>query len=261
MIRITCPNCGASGQLDESRKPAGTANINCPRCKHSFPLLPSNKADFSYQEQPRAVPTPVPSAGPPTTSTAADEPPKDLASCIVCNGNFDVKSLEKVNDNLVCAGCKPMYEQMLSLGLTSSVSKHYGGFWIRFAAKLVDGLILWAVNMGINMALMMAIGKTHSPKLVSATAIFIALIQIIIGVAYYIYFLASNYQATPGKMICNLKVVNEQGDKISTGQAAGRYFAEILSGLILMIGYIMAAFDPEKRTLHDKICKTRVVYK
>lgn len=260
MIKIACPHCGASGQLDESQKPAGATNINCPRCKRSFPFTPANQADFSWQEQSSTVPPPVPpSSG--TPATAEPETPKDLASCIVCNGNFDVKALEKVNDNLVCAGCKPMYEQMLSLGLTSSVSKHYGGFWIRFAAKLVDGLILWAVNMGINMVLMMAIGKTHSPKLVSATAIFIALIQLIIGVAYYIYFLASNYQATPGKMLCNLKVVNDQGEKISTRQAAGRYLAEMLSSLILMIGYIMAAFDPEKRALHDRICKTRVVYK
>ncbi|HET6371045.1 MAG TPA: RDD family protein, partial [Nitrospiria bacterium] len=43
--------------------------------------------------------------------------------------------------------------------------------------------------------------------------------------------------------------------------ACGRYFAEILSGIILCIGYIMAAFDDEKRALHDRICGTRVIKK
>jgi uncharacterized RDD family membrane protein YckC len=41
----------------------------------------------------------------------------------------------------------------------------------------------------------------------------------------------------------------------------GRYFSEMLSGMIMMIGYIMAGFDDEKRALHDRICNTRVVFK
>jgi uncharacterized RDD family membrane protein YckC len=41
----------------------------------------------------------------------------------------------------------------------------------------------------------------------------------------------------------------------------GRFSAEILSGLIFYIGYIMVAFDSEKRALHDRICNTRVIYK
>ena len=49
------------------------------------------------------------------------------------------------------------------------------------------------------------------------------------------------------------------GGPIGLGRAFGRYFAKILSGLILMIGYIMAAFDSEKRALHDMICDTRVI--
>jgi hypothetical protein len=43
------------------------------------------------------------------------------------------------------------------------------------------------------------------------------------------------------------------------GRAIGRYFAKLLSMLILGIGYIMVAFDSEKRGLHDMICDTRVV--
>jgi uncharacterized RDD family membrane protein YckC len=35
----------------------------------------------------------------------------------------------------------------------------------------------------------------------------------------------------------------------------------IVSGIILLIGYIMAGFDDEKRALHDRVCDTRVIYK
>jgi hypothetical protein len=41
--------------------------------------------------------------------------------------------------------------------------------------------------------------------------------------------------------------------------SVGRYFAKMLSSLTLLIGYIIAAFDEEKRSLHDRICNTRVV--
>jgi uncharacterized RDD family membrane protein YckC len=40
----------------------------------------------------------------------------------------------------------------------------------------------------------------------------------------------------------------------------GRFFAKILSAMMLWIGFIIAAFDREKRALHDHICGTRVVY-
>jgi uncharacterized RDD family membrane protein YckC len=60
-------------------------------------------------------------------------------------------------------------------------------------------------------------------------------------------------------MACKLKVVTADNDRVSYPRAFGRYFAEILSGLILLIGYIMAAFDDQKRTLHDRICDTRVI--
>jgi uncharacterized RDD family membrane protein YckC len=80
-------------------------------------------------------------------------------------------------------------------------------------------------------------------------------------ISYEIFFLGK-YGATPGKMVCKIHVVTGEGEKITYGRAAGRAFAERLSGLICYIGYIMVAFDnPEKRALHDRICNTRVVYK
>jgi uncharacterized RDD family membrane protein YckC len=33
----------------------------------------------------------------------------------------------------------------------------------------------------------------------------------------------------------------------------------MLSAIILMIGYIMAGFDEQKRALHDILCDTRVI--
>jgi uncharacterized RDD family membrane protein YckC len=54
--------------------------------------------------------------------------------------------------------------------------------------------------------------------------------------------------------------VDAGGGKIGYGRAFGRSCAEILSQLICAIGYIIAAFDDQKRALHDHMCNTRVIY-
>jgi uncharacterized RDD family membrane protein YckC len=60
-------------------------------------------------------------------------------------------------------------------------------------------------------------------------------------------------------MACKLKIAVEDGGRVSYLRALGRHFAKYLSAMILLIGYIMAAFDDQRRTLHDRICETRVV--
>jgi uncharacterized RDD family membrane protein YckC len=60
-------------------------------------------------------------------------------------------------------------------------------------------------------------------------------------------------------MALGLKIVTVSGERMSVARTIGRYFAHSLSGLILYIGYIMAAFDDQKRALHDHICSTRVI--
>jgi uncharacterized RDD family membrane protein YckC len=62
-------------------------------------------------------------------------------------------------------------------------------------------------------------------------------------------------------MALGLKVVRSNGAPLGWGVSIGRYFMYIVSGIILGIGYIMAGFDDEKRTLHDRACDTRVIYK
>jgi uncharacterized RDD family membrane protein YckC len=60
-------------------------------------------------------------------------------------------------------------------------------------------------------------------------------------------------------MALGLKVVRAGGAPVSLGRAFGRYFAKLLNNFTLMIGYIIAAFDSQKRGLHDMICDTRVL--
>jgi uncharacterized RDD family membrane protein YckC len=129
-------------------------------------------------------------------------------------------------------------------GLHANVE--YGGFWIRFVAAIIDGILL----MVINMLLLLIFGQE---------SIIGNILSILLGWGYFAGMESSFNQATLGKKALGLKVVGLDGEKISFAKATGRYFSKILSALILLIGYIMAGFDAKKRALHDIIASTYVI--
>lgn len=77
---------------------------------------------------------------------------------------------------------------------------------------------------------------------------------------YFSVFESSRLQATPGKLALGIRVTDLEGNRIGFGRATGRFFSKIVSGLILDIGYIMAAFTSRKQALHDMMAGTLVIY-
>ena len=137
----------------------------------------------------------------------------------------------------------------------------YAGFWIRFLAKIIDGLVLMVPGMVVQVpvAVLVEMGSGGEEAAVILQIVAWLLGQLI-GFLYSTLMLWK-YQATLGKMALSLKVIAVDKPKLSYAQCVGRFFAEWLSSIILMIGYIIAAFDDEKRALHDHLCGTRVVKK
>ncbi|QTA86847.1 RDD family protein [Desulfonema magnum] len=172
--------------------------------------------------------------------------------CSECARAFPRDDMIRYGDSWVCSSCKPAFFQKLKEGMNVGNDMRYAGFWIRFGAKIIDGIILGVLNSFLSDLAQIA----ESPFL----PIHLFLLQIIIATAYTTWLLGK-FGATIGKMACKIKVVTDDGGKISYARAFGRYFAEILSSIMLLIGYIMAAFDEQKRTLHDRICNTRVIRK
>jgi uncharacterized RDD family membrane protein YckC len=134
----------------------------------------------------------------------------------------------------------------------------YADFWVRAGAKIIDIFILWTIGIMVTFFLGFFVSPTYDPEVSMTFPVLANIFQLIIAVTYTTYFLGK-YSATPGKMACHLKVVTPDGGKVSYSQAGYRYFAEIISSLIFGIGYLIAIFDIERRTLHDRIAGTRVV--
>jgi uncharacterized RDD family membrane protein YckC len=149
--------------------------------------------------------------------------------------------------------------------------RHYAGFWIRFVAKLIDGIILGVAGLILFIPVLLMFGggaalgrrgfgdgAMFGPAMVGVLGVS-RLIWLALSTFYEVYFLSA-HGATPGKMALGLKVIRADGGPISPMLAVARHFAEWVSAIIFMIGYIMAGFDPEKRALHDRICETRVIH-
>jgi predicted Zn finger-like uncharacterized protein len=255
-MRVVCPNCGAKGEIDESKRPPGVDSIRCPRCKGNIPLgaVPAVGTAERAREEPVAAPPPPPLNAPPPVEPTA------TSICSVCNKPFPLDEMVRFGPSLVCAACKPLYVQMLEQGAVQPGSFRYGGFWIRFVSKIIDYLILMVVNLVISFLISLPFATPNDPSSVMIVFALSTFVNFAVDIAITTWFLGK-FGATPGKMAFGLVVVHPDGRRISYGRAFGRYFAEILSGLIMCVGYIMAAFDDEKRALHDRICDTRVVFK
>jgi len=181
--------------------------------------------------------------------------------CSECGRSFAEDEMIRFQNVRICAGCKPVFIQKIKEGVSVAGALNYAGFWIRFGAIVIDACILWILNLFVFIPL--GIFMPGSAKDPFGFLMFMPLIliaQYAIPACYDCWFVGK-YGATPGKMACNLKIVVEDGSQINYLRAFGRHFAKWLSSMIFLIGFIMAAFDDERRTLHDRICETRVVRK
>lgn len=146
----------------------------------------------------------------------------------------------------------------------------YAGFWERFAALLVDFLIIVVAWFVVLIPLNIAIGVGQlilwpmSSFVVGMDPDLILLCDLKMQILTWLYFAfmeSSSLQATLGKKFMGLKVMTEDGKRVSFWRATGRYFGKIVSAAIWMLGFIMAAFTAKKQALHDLMAGTVVMKK
>lgn len=77
-------------------------------------------------------------------------------------------------------------------------------------------------------------------------------------VAYFTWGYGSGQ--TIGCKALSLRIVDQNtGGPPGYGKGLGRFFAQILSGIPLYLGYLWAIWDPKKQTWHDKLAGTLVL--
>lgn len=141
----------------------------------------------------------------------------------------------------------------------------YAGFWRRFVAAVIDALVL---SIAFFVIKFLSGGNQHNVSiemfddlspLGNSGSWRNNILYFLLNLIYYAALESSKYQATIGKMALEIRVIDTDGHRLSSQKAIVRYLGKIISAVILMIGYIMAAFDSKKQALHDKIATTYVI--
>jgi uncharacterized RDD family membrane protein YckC len=135
----------------------------------------------------------------------------------------------------------------------------FGGFWIRFAAYIIDSLILGVISFVMGWVLGFALGLAGSSVSMAQQVGGVA--GLVVSVLYFTWSWVRS-GSTPGMSLMGLQVVRDaDGGPISWGKALIRYVGLIISTLVLFIGLIWVAFDRRKRGWHDLMAGTVVIRK
>lgn len=196
-------------------------------------------------------------------------------ACVECGRRLAPEEMVHYGSSYVCPECKPLFFQKIREGVNVGTEMRYAGFWIRFGAVFIDGLIFWVILIPLNMLfatpVVMPSGTEGNPFMammmqMSVRGSLIGILSMAIGIGYHVYF-HGRFGATLGKMACGLRVVKPDGSKITYLNAFGRHcmsdlilMIPFLGWLIWLVGHVMAGVDDEKRALHDRVAATRVIH-
>lgn len=271
------------------RPNAGTHAI---QSTEDSPLSSSVSADESLEPQlPAAAQTSdsLQQTGYQRTATA----PESMVTCHQCGRQAASSDTTRYGSITICQACRPAFVAQVQQAegiapreaygpqAVAAPTVVYGGFWIRAIARSIDHIfitILHVIFLYPMLEPMQSLmeGVTTLEQMVQISPQMeevsrrVLPYMLLISVAYHALFVAA-FSATPGKLMLGLRVIGKEGVRVSVGRAITRAVVPALflifdrlvpagiGTLALMVGYLMVAFDSQKRSLFDRIAGTRVI--
>jgi len=139
----------------------------------------------------------------------------------------------------------------------SQAPLRYAGFWIRFAAFVIDSILQVIVTLPLLWAI-------YGPGILDSTEYVNGAWEVVISyiLPFILYiFCWVRYGGTPGKRLLGIRLLNEKtGEHVSIGVGVLRYVGFFISAMILFLGFVWVALDKKKKGLHDHIASTVVVF-
>jgi len=125
------------------------------------------------------------------------------------------------------------------------------GFWRRFAALLIDAILIAIVAAPFGLTIYIGAGRLPIKYNPASPVLQFVYSWLMIGLAN---------GRTVGCMALGIRVAGPDGSRIDLSRAAARQAMAVVSGLVLLLGYLWAIWDHEKRTWHDMVANSRVFY-
>ena len=157
-----------------------------------------------------------------------------------------------------------MVEQRVA-NVSSQVGLRYASFETRLVALVLDVIVLLSVFLlftavaGLQLLLRSDFGDVDPPDSAFYLAAIIVLVYFFPFFPLYFLALWVWRGQTVGKMAMAIKVVRRDGYRLGVGTALLRLVGYLFSTLLLFAGFLMIAFDRQRRGLHDRLADTLVV--
>ena len=150
----------------------------------------------------------------------------------------------------------PAISELFGWKSSPVVPQYFASLDIRLLAVIIDYFILFAIYVVLAFIVVSFLPGKDLKILASLSGLaLIPFVKLIYGSVME----ASSRQGTYGKVLMSIKVSDESGSRITTGQSILRNFSKVLCIATLGIGYLMGFFDKRQQCLHDKIAGTLVI--
>ena len=166
------------------------------------------------------------------------------------------------------SGMPPPPLPVMASPVPERVASGYAGFWLRAVALIMDGAVL-AIPVALLSRPMEMTMFQFNTQAYAHTEVWQQHSMhynyngngMLLTWLYFACLESSKLQGSLGKLAVGIYVTDENGRRLGFGRATGRHFAKVLSGMVLGIGFLLAAFTARKQAMHDLIAGCLVVRK
>jgi uncharacterized RDD family membrane protein YckC len=135
--------------------------------------------------------------------------------------------------------------------------QYFGSFDQRLLASFLDWFIVFGAFVIVIFVVVLLVLQDKETRMTASFGLLAC-----VPFAKFIYQIvmeSSAKQATYGKQMLKIKVVDMNGDRITFGKAMARNLCKIFSVLTFFIGYLLAFFNKQQQCLHDMMAGTLVI--